>query len=190
MPNIHGPADFRKEDINACFSRVYDAGGRAATEQAVDLERTLIAGYTTSGGKAELGRLRRRVELLEAREVFGSIEVLPILEELAVIYDFQIKVGTFNEREATFAFLFGFLNLIGFRKEHSSKRAENRVHDVSHAIYASYADIFATNDKKLRHSAEAIFALCNINVNIIDKDQFLKRALCVNGNSMGDKGCL
>lgn len=176
MPTDGASAAFRIEDINACFARVYDNGGKEETDFAIEVERSGIAQYTTPEANAELTRLRERLEAKNASEIFQSPEVFHLLEQLAREKNFRIKVATFGEREATIAVLFDVLNRVGFRKEHNDKRIGNRVHDVSHAIYASYTDVFVTNDRKLRHSVEAIFPFCNINVEILSMDQFVQRA--------------
>lgn len=70
--------------------------------------------------------------------------------------------------------LFDVLNVFGFAKVHVDHRVGNRVHDVSHAIYASYADVFVTNDMKLNRSCKAVYGLCRIDVEVLDRKQFTK----------------
>lgn len=68
------------------------------------------------------------------------------------------------------------LNAFGLKAELADKHIENRVHDVSHAIYASYAAVFVTDDRKLLDSSMAVYERCGFGVEILNREQFLASA--------------
>jgi len=110
---------------------------------------------------------------LSSREIFSDRYVFSFLEHCAVKRNFRVRTDTFHGREATIDFLLKVLNIFGFRKEHGQKRVENRIHDVSHAVYGSYADIFVSNDRKLRHSVMAVYSFISIQTHILNREEFL-----------------
>lgn len=174
MPHAEGPAELRHEDILACLKRVMEYGGRELTNLAVDHERGRIQSYAGPEAKVIAPAIRRKVQKRRYDEVFTEPVIRDHMECMARSVGFRIRKSTFVEREATLAVLFDALNMFGFRPDHSDKRVENRVHDVSHAIYASYADIFVTDDDKLRDSTKAVYMLCGFDVKILDRDEFLE----------------
>lgn len=176
MPHQTKHAELRSEDINGCLSRVQANGGRAETERAVRIEQDNLEKMKRRFNADEKfwKKMHKKCEHLSQDEIFSEWSVISFLEDCAITQGFRIRANTFHEREVTIDILFKVLNIFGFRKEHSPKRVENRLHDVSHAIYASYADIFVSNDRKLRHSATAIFSLIGIKTCVLDRGEFLK----------------
>lgn len=175
MPHQTKHAELRLEDINACLSRVKANGGRAETERAVQIEQDNLEKIKSCFNADEKfwNSMHKKCEEMSHEEIFSEWNVFSFLDYCAITQGFRIRTDAFCEREATIEVLFKVLNFFGFRKEHSPKRVENRLHDVSHAIYASYADIFVTNDRKLRHSAMAIFSLIGIQTRVLDRAGFL-----------------
>jgi hypothetical protein len=115
----------------------------------------------------------------EAIELFNSNEIMNYIEEinnvicrnndkrdknsqdLKIRNDFRIKKFLCKEEECSrheielaFETLFELLNANGYCKEKEEDKAISSIHDVSHAIYGLYCDIFITCDynfyKKLR----------------------------------------
>lgn len=172
MPAVDGPAELRQEDIRDCLARVMDDGGSELTQVAVDWERRRIGSYTDSDSDKFMSKTRRAVQKLGHDRVFSEPHVLQHLGRLAGESGFQIRTATFLERQDTMSTLFDVLNVFGFAPEHADRHIENRVHDVSHAIYASYADVFVTNDKKLNRSSKAVYGHCRIDVKVLDRHQF------------------
>jgi hypothetical protein len=173
MPDAEGPAKLQDEDIMACLRRVKDHGGRELTEAVVELERERMQSYKGPRSTEVTLAIRREVQKCRYDNVFSQQNISRRLNQIAVEYGFRIRTASFGEREATLAILFDLLNRFGFKAELSGKRVENRIHDVSHAIYASYADLFVTNDDKLRDSAKAVFNLCQFDVVVLDRAEFI-----------------
>lgn len=80
---------------------------------------------------------------------------------------------TFQRRESLITKLYKLLDLFGFRVEDSDVHIENRMHDISHIIYASSAEIFVSNDKKLRDKAKAIFKFLSIPTSVMNCEEFI-----------------
>lgn len=173
MPRADGPAELRHENILACLERVMDHRGRELTEMAVDHERDRIQSYAGLKANVIAFSIRKRVQKCSFDNVFSDPAIIDHMGYMARVKGFRIRSSTFIEREATFSILFDALNIFGFRPGHSDKRVENRVHDVSHAIYASYADLFVTDDDKLRNSTKAVYKLCGFDLPILDRGEFI-----------------
>ena len=76
--------------------------------------------------------------------------------------------------EAGFEFCFDFLEYeLGYKKEKRNK-TRSRMHDITHSIYASYTDIFVTNDQKLSEKAKIVYAIFDIKTKILVCNEFLK----------------
>lgn len=176
MPAVAGPAVVRSEDPWACLSRVQDDGGRDRTEWAIVWERARMLSYVSEEDRADFEKTRDKVRQCRWQEVFSEPIILEHVGYMARCLGFRMRLETFQERERTLATLFDVLNGFGFRAELNAKRVKNRVHDVSHAIYASYADVFVTRDRDLREQSKAVFQLCGIKVEILDYDEFIARA--------------
>jgi len=176
MARRRGPAQLCQEDIDACLARVQDDGGRLLTVEAVASETERVAAYFENVSDADRNKVWRSVEGCTSREIFSNPHIHKYIAILAREQHFRIRVETFKKREASFEHLFNILNAFGFQKEHAHKRIEHRVHDVSHAIYGSYADLFVTNDGSLRKSSEAIYSLTGMKSKIVDRKGFLELA--------------
>ena len=143
---------------------------------AIAWERGRILSYVPEAELAEFEKTRNKVRQCQWHEVFSEPIVFEHIDYMARFLGFRMRLETFQERERTLATLFDVLNGFGFRAELNAKRVENRVHDVSHAIYASYADVFVTRDRDLREQSKAVFQFCGIKVAILDYDEFIARA--------------
>jgi hypothetical protein len=174
LPHETGPAVMRKEAIAKCLGRVQDGGGREMTEFAVAFERRRITSNKASFYKTLPDKNKKAINNCLPSEIFSNMDICKYLEFMARTHNFRIRKDNFPGRQDTFETLFDTLNIFGYRAEHNSNRVENRVHDVSHAIYASYADIFVTDDRKLSDSSKAVFHLLDIDVEVMDRAEFRK----------------
>ena len=91
--------------------------------------------------------------------------------------DFKIKKFIFKERkysrieiELTFEILFQLLNANGYRKEKKDKSVSS-IHDVSHAIYGLYCDIFVTCDENFYKKLKAVHYYLGIEREVYFCDQ-------------------
>jgi len=174
MARWPGPARLCREDIRACLSRVQDDGGRLLTEYAVRQEKARVLGFYENVSDTCRDEIWEELQVTTPRDVFSSSHIYAFIDNLARNENFRIRLDSFKEREATFDCLYNVLNAFGFQKVHSEHRIEGRMHDVSHAIYAYYADMFVTNDGKLRKSSDAIYAYTGVKTQIVDRRGFLE----------------
>lgn len=176
MPSENGPAELRPENIEECLSRVKDNGGRLLTEIAVRISQDRHSKISNlySGNKKQWEKLHRSIQKLPPNQVFSHPDIFELIEKMARFLRFRLLKDTYFDRLATMSDLFDVLNLFGSQTESSEKRLENRLHDISHSIYASYSNIFVTDDRKLRKSTEAIYHFTGIETHIIDKSTFLE----------------
>jgi|LADL02.1.fsa_nt_gi hypothetical protein len=171
-----GPAELIEENIYDCLARVQDDDGRLLTEIAVMIEKSRVAGYHENVSDREKNKVWASVQRCTSQNVFSNPYICEYIEKVERENKFRIRIETHQHREKTFENLFTILNAFGFQKVDVDHRIEGRIHDVSHAIYGSYADVFATNDKKLRKSSEAIYAYTGIETRIVDLKGFLDLA--------------
>ena len=74
--------------------------------------------------------------------------------------------------ERTLELTFNFLEEIRFKPESVSK-SRSRIHDVSHAIYATSADYFVSNDPKLIAKTKVVYNYFNIKTKAISLKEFI-----------------
>lgn len=78
------------------------------------------------------------------------------------------KIQTdFQALETLLSVIFNKLEVIRYYPE-KEMLFRSRLHDVSHAIYASYCDYFVTEDLKLSKKTKAAYSYANIKTNVID----------------------
>lgn len=106
-----------------------------------------------------------------SKETGIDIKVNPLKKYNFSFNDFKknyIQISTIIE------LLTNLLESSGYHAE-SIKRSRSRLHDVTHIIYASYTDIFITNDKKLQKKAKAIYAYLKIPTSVMSSKDFLDK---------------
>lgn len=170
------PAILLKEDIRACLSRVQDGNGRDITEYAAEIDRRKKYSVFKNIKEKDKIKIIKSVENSTPDNVFYNEYIYSFIENMARYFGFRMSLETYALRTETFDRLFGILNAFGFRKEHRDEHIEGRMHDVSHAIYGSYADVFVTNDRKLRDSSAAVYKRVGIKTSVIDRKEFLELA--------------
>lgn len=67
------------------------------------------------------------------------------------------------------AILFGMLDNVGYYKDKENAKSDYaRIWDSNHAYYASYADIYITNDKRAKMKTEIAYSLLDINTKVLN----------------------
>lgn len=69
--------------------------------------------------------------------------------------------------------LFNILELVGYNSE-PNKKSRSRLHDVTHVIYATKANYFVTEDKKLKTKTEAIYSFLGVPAQVLEYKKFLQ----------------
>lgn len=78
-----------------------------------------------------------------------------------------------RQTEAVVNALFNVLESIGYRAENQTKRIRSRMHDVSHAIYATKSDVFVIEDGKFREKCKAVYSILGVETKIVSYKEFL-----------------
>lgn len=76
--------------------------------------------------------------------------------------------------EALVNVLFNILEVIGYRSEKQKpSKIRSRIHDVSHAIYASKSQHFIVEDSKFREKCKAVYTILGVNTKIYSYEEFM-----------------
>ncbi|MEX5571136.1 hypothetical protein Q1J55_25315 [Pseudomonas syringae] len=75
--------------------------------------------------------------------------------------------------EHVFEVLMNYLEEIRFRPE-DTKKARSRMHDVTHAIYATKADYFITGDVRFHHKVSAVYDYLQVPTKVVALSDFLE----------------
>ncbi|KJZ12299.1 hypothetical protein TW85_16030 [Marinomonas sp. S3726] len=69
---------------------------------------------------------------------------------------------------------FCYLESIRYRPE-AVKKSRSRMHDVSHAIYASISDILVTDDDRFSMKLQAVYKYWGIETEVLSTDSFISK---------------
>ena len=92
-----------------------------------------------------------------------SLDTIPMYKDM---------VNSHQQIELFVGLLLNFLEEIGYRPEPRG-RHRSRMHDVTHAIYATKATYFVTGDSRYRDKAKAVYSFLDIPCRIMSKEEFL-----------------
>ena len=76
--------------------------------------------------------------------------------------------------EHVFEILMNYLEEVRFRPE-EVKKSRSRMHDVTHAIYATKAEIFVTGDDRFYHKIKVAYHYLNVLTKILSLEEFIKQ---------------
>lgn len=101
---------------------------------------------------------------------FGGViylnELIPSLS-----WEFKDIKNRFNALELYINIAANILEEIRYYPEKVDKYS-SRLHDVSHIIYASYCDIFVSEDQRLRKKTQAIYSLLKVPTKVVSLSEF------------------
>jgi len=156
----------RQEDPKVCYKRVID--GYVLTSMAEINEKfgvsqkrqnvdNILVNYSLN--RAQVGNVK-------PNELFNHNIISRIYQDFVKIHSLKIEKWSLikdshKEIEETVSNLFDFLEMIGY-KSSGEKEYRSMMHDVTHSIYATKADIFITNDKKFKARVESIYSYLKI----------------------------
>lgn len=86
------------------------------------------------------------------------------------------EVLTHSQIEESVNILMDTLESVGYKQEkkNSTGRLISRMHDITHAIYASATTSFVTSDIRLRERTKAVYHYLNIKTEVIDSTDFIR----------------
>lgn len=118
-----------------------------------------------------LGIDKKRINNYSPAEVIDYIDNLirsQLLIGFADLVDFSGT--TLRDRIST---LFNLLDFVGFWKDEKKERSNlARMYDASHTYFASYCDLFVSNDKRARNKAKVAFLFNKVNTTVLSLDEF------------------
>lgn len=128
--------------------------------------------YHTEDHKREInnkdlfGRDRKLLEIALGKA--GSTFTLDSIKNLDIG---NIKYGTLND---IIYKLLRAMDILNYRHEplKNIQKLRSSIHDVEHLIYATYSNIFVTDDKSLYHRSKAILAYITPNVKVMRPSEF------------------
>ena len=136
-----------------------------------------------SSFQAAHGVDKRRLANLPPSQVFQQENVLSALRAKMQNYTSDGEVKKYREIkqshreiESTVSLLLNFLEQIGYRTEERG-RYRSRMHDVSHAIYATRSNYLVVGDKKYRENVCAIYDFLEVPSVVLSKEDFFELTL-------------
>ncbi|MOA10043.1 hypothetical protein D3C78_1299130 [compost metagenome] len=111
----------------------------------------------------------------EIKKKFNSDAVLQENARQAGLPDFSWESISISHQvlEHVFEILMNYLEELRFKPE-KVKMARSRMHDVTHAIYATKANFFVTGDDRFCHKVRVAYTYLGVPTKIMHLDEFLK----------------
>lgn len=199
FPNLDGPTAIVTESPLSCFGRVFATLNM--TEFAKENERRIYAfknkgtyeNYYKEESLIEHDeyfthdnmRKRHRIDIdsikkLNEKQLMSSEPVLSLFEEFIKQRESVISRDDVFENFKHYHHLveqkidcyFRFLEIVGYYTE-PYKKYVSRMHDVTHAIYATKANFFITNDNNFYKKTKATYEFFKIPTIVLTVDEFL-----------------
>jgi hypothetical protein len=119
-----------------------------------------------------LGIDNKRINNYTPSEVIDYIDKA-IRSRLLIGFDNLVDLSGISLHEKISA-LFNLLDFIGFWKDEKKERSNlARMYDSSHTYFASYCDLFVSNDKRARNKAKVAYLFNEIETKVLSLDEFL-----------------
>ena len=103
------------------------------------------------------------------------------LEKIYKLPYFEIVPNMYNDTRMSYVqlefsleVLGDILNEVGYCKDNKVEKVKSGVYDTEHSIYATYCDLFITNDKKLTKRLNAIYGYLGVGTRCISYNEFEK----------------
>lgn len=169
----------RIKDANEVYNNV--VGNLEATELAESIEYHQMSAFKEMQKEFSFDSAVMSNEL--PNQIFYHSKVQSYLDYINIhaidflIYRLPMENAYFylsshRKTERLISTLFNVLESIGYRGE-KMKKTVSRLHDVSHAIYASKADIFVTADARFAAKCEAVYDYAGVPTKVISYEEFL-----------------
>ena len=102
--------------------------------------------------------------------------ILPETDSDAIVYrdknTLSLILNCFELRQNAIEVLSHIIELKNFYPE-KMKNFRSRLYDIGHIIYASYTELFITNDAKLLQKAKIIYDFLNIKTKVLSLKELL-----------------
>jgi hypothetical protein len=179
----HQPTQIVVEHPGACLVRVLE---HFARNRFLDVrERLLLERIKATDTKGERSSKISNlpVDFLSATEY--ALQIQSKLEASRELMNNKKEAGLEDFKwpsiskshavlEHVFEILMNYLEEVRFRPE-EVKKSRSRMHDVTHAIYATKADIFVTGDDRFYHKIKVAYHYLNVPTKILSLEEFIKQ---------------
>ncbi|ARW49448.1 hypothetical protein [Acetobacter pasteurianus] len=155
------------DKVHSCLSRVRDNNGLSETERAKSMQKQMSMHLVGLVDK----KIKRILSHKKYDEIFSFKDIKKEAEDN--LNKYKKYESNFSERRNLIAMLFMILEKYGWKQSSDPKKAGNNMHDVTHAIYASYGDIFVTNDQRLKDLSKAVFMFMGLKTEVIYYPEYL-----------------
>lgn len=165
-----------EENPRKCYARVVEEYSRNDLAETIDKNIITSAEDNNffSNDPNEINNSKHREVLLQYRPIIlNSLNIAmketyhrDLTDSEATSLRFEDLKNDFQLFECLVNIIFNVLEVIRFFPEKKNK-SSSRLHDVSHAIYASYSEIFISGDKKLVHKILATYHFLGVPTKII-----------------------
>lgn len=140
----------------------------------IDITRKAVNNFNIDRAKliTELHIDEKQINNYTPSEVIEYIDKV-IRARLIIGFDKLIDLSgnSLRERIST---IFNLLDFIGFWKDKKTEKSNlARLYDSSHTYFASYCDIFVSNDKRARNKAKVAYLFNKINTKVLSLDEYL-----------------
>jgi len=139
--------------------------------------RTAIQNFNIN--REELIRLlridKKKINNYSTEEVLKYVDLaMSLFFKISLLQYLSLTGTTLREHINT---IFNLLDFIGFWKDKiDTKSNVARGNDAGHSYFASYCDIFLSNDKRARNKVKVAYKLFGIKTEVMSYQEFLNRA--------------
>lgn len=114
--------------------------------------------------------------------VYGKEAAKKINSNLPTNFDlcqdcFKKDIPPFNLLECIIEYLFKVLSMCGYHRDKEVRKTISGIHDISHAIYATYCGYFVTLDANFRKRLEAIYYYLGLKTELLLFDDLSGKGL-------------
>ncbi|EPS0984746.1 hypothetical protein ACVBOS_004295 [Vibrio vulnificus] len=185
FPGSDRPMHITIEHPSLCFKRVIDFYHLNSHLEQQESEQLEWYKSTDPTGKTAQKMSNESSSILLQEEHSLALNGRFHLDFLAAMSARQVGLRDFNYPEILkshtafercIEITFCYLESIRYRPE-AVKKSRSRMHDVSHAIYGSIADILVTDDDRFSKKVQAVYEYWGIQTEILSTDGFISKVV-------------
>lgn len=175
-PRLGGNISFRTEYPSACYSRAIKDSKPNDYAELISEERLKRIKLITNNGKIK-NNSENVFDKHDYEVLLCELNIiLPETDSDAIVYrdknTLSLILNCFELRQNAIEVLSHIIELKNFYPE-KMKNFRSRLYDIGHIIYASYTELFITNDAKLLQKAKIIYDFLNIKTKVLSLKELL-----------------
>lgn len=173
MPNSSGDTKITYYNMKECLSNVQNNDGFDMTKMAIYFQsiNDTLNNSILNIPQNEIKKNSSKKNNIAPEKIFLDSDI----QNMCVLYGCQqgMSINSYFKRLEIIQSLCNILDIFGYRKDASESQLVNKIHDVSHLIYSSCANILVSDDKKLNTRARAIFPYIGSTTKVLFSNQFI-----------------